>query len=341
MITRHTREPVTKDIWVNADPWDKEIVIAALEAGADAVIVTQDRARSVKELGKILTVSEDGDLQWGRDVISMEVLSSADEERVIRESPDRRVIVRTPDWRVIPLENLLARNARIMVEVETRIQAETALGILEKGVDGLVLTERDPGLLRELLGTLRAPCDTIDLCTFRVTRVSSLGMGDRVCIDTCTLMEPGMGGLVGNSSKGLFLMHSECLENPYVSPRPFRINAGAVHAYVMGTNGRTAYLSELRAGDSILGVTSDGAVHTLWVGRVKIERRPMIIVEAEGPAGSVSTVCQNAETIRMVYSGNGQAVSVLDLSPGDEVFGYADDGARHFGSKIIEMIVER
>ncbi len=330
-----------KEIWVEADPWDREIVIAALEAGADAVIVPQGRVESVRELGRMRTVAEDGDLQWDRDVVCVDVRSSEDEERVIRESRERRVIIRTLDWRIIPLENLVARTGNILVEVGDRAEAETALGILEKGVDGLILTDRDPARIRELVGLVRSPRETLELSAFRVMRVAVLGPGDRVCVDTCTLMEPGLGGLVGSSSRGLFLMHAESLENPYVSPRPFRINAGAVHAYVLGTNGRTRYLSELRAGDAIAGVDPAGAVRPLWVGRVKIERRPMLLVEAEGPEGMVSTVCQNAETIRMVRPGNGEAVSVAALSPGDEVLGRTDEGGRHFGHKVRETILER
>ncbi|MFO7785972.1 MAG: 3-dehydroquinate synthase II [Desulfatiglandales bacterium] len=330
-----------KEIWIKADPWDREIVIAALEAGADAVIVPRNREASVRELGRIPTVSEDGDFQWDRDVVCLEVHSSEDEDRVIRESRERRVIIRTPDWRIIPLENLVARSARIMVETDGRAEAETALGILEKGVDGLVLTDRDPVRIRELVGSLRSPREALELSAFRVTRVSPMGVGDRVCVDTCVLMEPGLGGLVGNSSRGFFLMHAESLENPYVSPRPFRINAGAVHAYVLGMDGRTRYLSELKAGESIAGVDTEGKVHRLLVGRVKIERRPMILVEAEGPAGIVSTLCQNAETIRMVRPGSREAVSVVELSPGDEVLGYAEEGGRHFGHKIREKILEQ
>ena len=70
-------------------------------------------------------------------------------------------------------------------------------------------------------------------------------MGDRVCVDTCTNMGPGEGMLVGNSSGGLFLVHAESLENPYVAPRPFRVNAGPVHAYIRVPGGKTKYLGEL------------------------------------------------------------------------------------------------
>ena len=71
-------------------------------------------------------------------------------------------------------------------------------------------------------------------------------MGDRVCVDTCTVMGTGEGCLVGNSSQALFLVHAESIENPYVSPRPFRVNAGPVHAYIMAPGGKTRYLFRSR-----------------------------------------------------------------------------------------------
>jgi 3-dehydroquinate synthase II len=73
-------------------------------------------------------------------------------------------------------------------------------------------------------------------------------MGDRVCVDTCNLMISGEGMLVGSQSCGLFLVNSEADEvHPYVASRPFRVNAGAVHAYVL-VGEKTKYLCELEAG---------------------------------------------------------------------------------------------
>ncbi len=66
-----------------------------------------------------------------------------------------------------------------------------------------------------------------------MTAVKDGGIGDRVCIDTCSLMTPGEGMLIGNQSGGLFLIQSEAEESPYVASRPFRVNAGAVHEYVL------------------------------------------------------------------------------------------------------------
>jgi 3-dehydroquinate synthase II len=45
-------------------------------------------------------------------------------------------------------------------------------------------------------------------------------MGDRVCVDTCTMMGEGQGILVGNTSSAFLLVQAETQENPYVAPRP-------------------------------------------------------------------------------------------------------------------------
>lgn len=66
------------------------------------------------------------------------------------------------------------------------------------------------------------------------------------------------------------------MESQYINSRPFRVNAGAVHAYVQAPNGRTAYLSELKSGAEVLVVDATGRARTSVVGRCKIETRPMV-----------------------------------------------------------------
>ena len=121
-----------KQVWVKADPWKKELVTAALEAGADAVLVSADKIARVKELGLIKTVSDKGDLRWGEDVVSVDIKSAADEEEIVKLSRHKKVVVRTTDWSIIPLENLVARTSNIFVEVDDLEGARTAVGILEK-----------------------------------------------------------------------------------------------------------------------------------------------------------------------------------------------------------------
>jgi len=123
-------------------------------------------------------------------------------------------------------------------------------------------------------------------------------MGDRVCIDTCTQMKLGEGMLVGNSSSGMFLVHAENVATPYCDPRPFRVNAGAVHAYVQVPGGLTRYLADLKAGDPVQVVNARGQAQAAYIGRTKTERRPLVLVAAEHKGREISLVLQNAETIR-------------------------------------------
>ena len=328
-----------KDVWVKADPWQKELVTTALEGGADAVMVASRDMEKVRELGVIRTVSDEGDIRWEEDVVLLEIASTQDEDRIVDMSRHKKVVVRTTDWNVIPLENLVARTQNIFVESDNLDDAKMALTVLEKGVDGLVITATDPVTVKEMLTLVKSERQKLELCPLEIQSVRSMGMGDRVCVDTCTMMGEGEGILVGNSSKGLFLVHAESIENPYVAPRPFRVNAGAVHAYVSLPGGKTSYLSELKAGKEVLGVNWKGEAVSLVVGRVKIEQRPLLLVEAMGPDGEVSMILQNAETIRLVGK-EGQAISVVNLHPGDVVLGRVEAAGRHFGHKINESIVE-
>ena len=238
------------------------------------------------------------------------------------------------------MENIIARANNILVEVGNLEEAKTAAGILEKGVDGLIITEQDPIRVRKIIKEIKSDSETLKLVELKIDTVLNVGMGDRVCVDTCTLMKPGEGMLVGNSSRGLFLVHSESIENPYVSPRPFRVNAGAVHAYVMVPGGKTRYLSELRSGDEVVGTNARGETMVLVVGRIKIEQRPLLLIEATGPHGPVSSIVQNAETIRLVRV-DGEPISVVKIRPGDNILGYVEDVGRHFGHRIKETITEK
>ena len=56
---------------------------------------------------------------------------------------------------------------------------------------------------------------------------------------------------------------------------------GPVHAYVAVPGGKTSYLSELKAGKEVTVVDQKGQQRTAIVGRVKIETRPLILVEAK------------------------------------------------------------
>jgi 3-dehydroquinate synthase II len=118
------------------------------------------------------------------------------------------------------------------------------------------------------------------------------------------------------------------------------VNAGAVHAYTLGPDGKTKYLADLKAGDEVLVVDYTGKSQLAYLGRNKIEKRPMILIEAQTEGIPISLVLQNAETIRLV-SPDGKAVSISNLKVGDKVLGHVEKGGRHFGMKVDETLVER
>jgi 3-dehydroquinate synthase II len=181
--------------------------------------------------------------------------------------------------------------------------------------------------------------EPLELVPAKVTKVEPVGMGDRVCVDTCNMMTRGEGMLVGSQASGMFLVHSESEESPYVASRPFRVNAGAVHAYVK-VGDKTRYLSELKSGDDVTIVDAHGNQRAGIVGRVKIERRPLMLVEAEVEGNIIKNILQNAETIKLVDT-NGEPISIAELKPGDEVMVNYEGGARHFGMKVEETIIEK
>lgn len=329
-----------KKLWVNAVKWDKKVVTTALESNADALLVPKGFTKKVKELGLIKTISEDGDLKLGRDVVIVSIDSKEDEKRVLKESKSKMVIVKTKDWTIIPLENLIAQTKGLIAEVKSSDEAKTALDILEKGVDGVLLTTNDLSEIKKTAALIKKSSEKINLVRAKVITIKPVGTGDRVCIDTCTNMKIGQGMLVGDSSSGMFLVHSECIENPYVEQRPFRVNASAVHAYIKVPDGKTRYLSELKTGAETLVVDSKGNTEIAIVGRTKVEKRPLMVVEADAGGKKISLILQNAETIRLVKP-NGKPISIVKLKRGDEVLAYIEEAGRHFGMKIKETITEK
>ncbi|MFW5984619.1 MAG: 3-dehydroquinate synthase II, partial [Halobacteria archaeon] len=267
-------------------------------------------------------------------------------ERLAAEAGENTdyVVVVGEDWKIIPLENLIAdlqdEDARIVAGVDSAEEAKTAFETMEIGADGVLLDTDDAGEIKKTVRERdRFESEELELVDATVTAVEPTEMGDRVCVDTATLMEHGEGMLVGSMSNGLFLVHAEVAESPYVASRPFRVNAGAVHAYIRVPGGETKYLSELEAGDEVLVVNEDGETREALVGRSKIEKRPMFLVEAEYEGERYRTLLQNAETIRLVTPDG--PVSVTELEEGDEVRLYVEKGGRHFGTKVEESVVEK
>ncbi|KAG6479551.1 hypothetical protein ZIOFF_063018 [Zingiber officinale] len=293
--------------------------------------------------------------EQSRKIASLCEVSSPQELEVLQPNTEAENIVITfqNEWQVIPAENIVAAfqgcDKTVLAVSSTSTEAQVFLEALEQGLDGVVLKVEDMKevlKLKEYFDRRNEVRTMLDLTKATITRIEVVGMGDRVCVDLCSLMQPGEGLLVGSFARGLFLVHSECLETNYIASRPFRVNAGPVHAYVAIPGGRTCYLSELQAGKEVIVVDRKGQQRTSIVGRIKIESRPLILVEAKqehSGSETYSIFLQNAETVGFVCppQENRSSIPVTSLKVGDEVVIRAQGGARHTGIEIQEFILEK
>ena len=397
---------MTRTVWVKADDtvgdWDdrRARITAALEAGADWVLVDEDDVERVRELGDINVAAfrTDGDVTLVDDIDDAEsdddnpstqadaivvgkdgegdatidlpedFSGSADLSTLRRDGDlDRGAYVRIlgkeyehfaetaadeadytivvgEDWTIIPLENLIARigeETDLVAGVTSAEEAKTAFETLEIGSDAVLLDSDDPDEIRKTVEVRdEAARESLDLEYAEVLDVERAGSADRVCVDTGNLLEHDEGMLVGSMSRGLVFVHAETAESPYVASRPFRVNAGAVHAYIRTPDGGTKYLAGLQSGDEVQVVDTNGNTREAIVGRVKIEQRPMFRVALETENGDrVETLLQNAETIKVAAKEGRKAVT--ELEAGDEILLYYEDTARHFGEAVDESIIEK
>src|SRR5712691_4016176 len=339
-------------VWVGAFPHEdnedvRSIVSAALEAGFDEIVLAE-RDESLRGLGRFSPILLKGNIFFFDDaeIGRLATIRSAKDETALRSlrSATKHIVIRTEDWKIIPLENLIAHfqgsETRLLVEVHDAAEAKLVFETMEVGVHGILLVPSSPNEIRAVRGLLESVREDVSLVRAAVISIRPIGLGDRVCVDTCSLLRDGEGMLVGNSTAGLFLVHAETVETGYVAARPFRVNAGAVHAYIYLPGGQTKYLSELRAGDEVLAVDSEGRARAVIVGRIKVERRPLLLLEAEADGLRHATIVQNAETIRFVTP-DGGSVAVGQVKAGDEVLLRVEEGGRHFGMRIRETIAER
>lgn len=313
-------------------PFNKDHVTLALESGVDGIIVPEKEMAGVASLSRCTVLAAE----------SMPVITltekSVEEEAAERLKKGEQVII-GHGWEIIPIENLLAQSDNVLVEANTTEEAHLAFGILERGVDGIVVTADGITQLKQIVAQCKLSMGTLDLVPATVTEVSSSGLGHRVCVDTLSVLKRGQGMLVGNSSAFTFLVHAETENNEYVAARPFRVNAGAVHAYTQLPHDKTTYLEELASGDEVLIVNHDGSTSIAIVGRCKTEVRPMLLIKAEVNGVEGAVFLQNAETIRVVDT-KGNPVSVVNLKKGDEILVRTDVAGRHFGMRIEEEIKE-
>nr|XP_043614851.1 putative GPI-anchored protein pfl2 isoform X2 [Erigeron canadensis] len=346
-----------KQVWIWTE--NKEVMTSAVERGWSTFIFSSIHRHTATDWSSIALISpliiEDNKLfdEEARLVATISEISSPQQLEQLQPVSDHaeNVIVDLLDWQVIPAENIVAAfhgsHKTVFAVSKSPSEAQVFLEALEQGLGGVVLKTQNVEDVLELKGYFDRKNEEdslLELTKATITGVQMTGMGDRVCVDLCSLMRPGEGLLVGSFARGLFLVHSECLESNYIASRPFRVNAGPVHAYVAVPGGKTCYLSELKTGEEVLVVDQNGIQRTAVVGRVKIETRPLVIVDAMVEETCYSILLQNAETVGLVSpkEGNGgKVIPVTSLKVGDEVLLRLQGDARHTGIEIQEFIVEK
>jgi 3-amino-4-hydroxybenzoic acid synthase len=249
----------------------------------------------------------------------------------------------------IPLELVIAslQSTRtiLMKEIKDPANVDDAVvsyGVMEYGAEGVIFSPRDHQTLSTFLDRISHDDSTrLPIQVGVVTDCRPAGMGYRACIDTSTLFEPDEGMLVGSTSQGGILCCAEVFFLPYMELRPFRVNAGAVHSYVFNTDDRTDYMSELKAGSPVMIVNSKGRVRRATVGRVKIEQRPLRLIEVEFAGKERVNILMQDDWHVRVFSDAAKPLNVSELKPGDKVLGYVTQPGRHVGIKINETIIEK
>ena len=310
------------------------LTVYSSSSNADVVISSQ--------VGDIKRLRDDGK----RAAIKLNINDSSDVAKVVEASKlgAEAVFVETSDWKIIPLENIIAElhgmKTAVYATADNPNEVKTLFSVLELGVDGVMLRATTIDEVRNAKRALSS-LTTLELSIGKVTEVKELGNGERACIDTASMLEVGEGLLVGNQSAFFFLLHNESTGSKFTSPRPFRVNAGGVQCYLMMPNGRTKYLSEVESGDDVLVADKSGTLRTAIVGRVKIERRPLLLVKAKVNGSTGGVLVQNAETIAFVGD-DGSPIPATSIKKGDMIVVRLEKKTgRHFGMEVDEFVIEK
>jgi len=273
------------------------------------------------------------------------------------------ILVECETWSMIPLENLIAHrkgsHTKIAAMISTPLEAQGAGFALQEGVDALVIPAEQTMIEAALSIKAQrleqtepeseveeASLDSMELNMFIVESIEEAGLGDRYCLDFLSVFSQNEGVLVGSSAQSLYLVHSETIPSTFVPTRPFRVNAGSPHSYIMMADGSTKYLAELSAGDVALAVNASGATRGVVLGRIKIEQRPMLKISCKTGskthqnANKSHIFMQQAETVRLITESSA-AVSVTDLASDQRVLGWVGHSARHVGVAVGGEIEER
>ncbi len=254
------------------------------------------------------------------------------------------LIISFRDQTNIPLELVLAeaqsRVTTVIKQVGGIEDAVVTKGVLQHGPDAVLLrTETAADLAAVAKAFEENQTEQVDLVPAEVVEARSIGMGMRGCVDTAALFAEDEGMLVGSTSSGGLLVCAEVHYLPYMNLRPFRVNAGAVHSYVWTPANRTAYITDLSAGEPVLAVSTSGRARPLVVGRIKTEMRPLRLISCRVEDRLINTIVQDDWHVRL-FGADGSVRNSTSIVPGDQMLAVAAKPGRHVGIAVDESIVE-
>ncbi len=309
-------------------PADRELVVLHEVIDPDRFATLRGQFNGDEHLAALVNVVDDATLKLACDAaIAM-----------------KYTVVQFRDPTKIPLEIVIAAadqaSGQLICHADDLEEARIILDVLEKGSDGVLISPQNADDVFALVEMLRGTTPQVSLTKITIDSLAHIGLGDRVCVDTCTHLDKDEGILVGSYAHGFILCCSETHPLPYMPTRPFRVNAGALHSYVLGENNRTNYLSELKSGSTLLAVGADGRTRRVAVGRIKLESRPLLSIKASAEEGvPVNLIVQDDWHVRVLGVG-GAVFNVTELKPGDQLLGYVATDKRHVGWPVGEFCVE-
>jgi 3-dehydroquinate synthase II len=277
-----------KDIWVDSP-----------------VLAKKHKVRFLGEKGRWTEAA----IRTSRDVSKL---------RYARLSGADRAFISCPDWVGIPKDELsaISKKLKLVAKVKSASEAKEAL-CHANFLAGFFLSPPKSKEIEKLKRFIAGE-GLISLRFAKISNIRKAGIGERSVIDTCEILSPDEGMLVGSEPGGFFLVQAEAFsEEGKPGARPFRINAGAVSLYALLQEEETIPLADVQAGSDCLVVDKKGRARNALVGSNLIEHRPLILVEAELGKKKISALFQESESVFLVGPKEGK--SVLKLKKGDSV----------------------
>ncbi len=144
------------------------------------------------------------------------VLSNNDIENILDSAKKGLdfVIIEVKDWKIIPIENIIAKlhkmHTKIFSIARNAKEARKMFSILDVGVDGVIFNTGSMNEVKQALVYLGTK--SFELSTAKILEIQEVGDGERVCVDTASMLNRGEGMLIGSRANFLFLPLLDHLE---------------------------------------------------------------------------------------------------------------------------------